>query len=191
MQILLVFAGFIVLLLLRGSGEKTSIVGINRCDDLDWVLLALLVAFMIAMTAIAFFVQKHDFETKKKVHWHFLPGDYHFSFKTAVVFPVCGLIFSFTMFSTLCSTIISFLFRNMPRDYFLAGLIFSLIGSVPGIYLQSHVSKLTGRNQYSMMGFNLVIFACLVSITAYQSYILVLKEQNGLSLFKRNSYCIV
>lgn len=154
-----------------------------------------------------------------------MPGDYHFSLKSAIVFPISGLLFSFTaillgftpaffyitillqfelqppvvtytnacltMFSTLCSTIISFLFRNMPRDYFLAGLIFSLIGAVPGIYLQSHVSKLTGRNQYSMMGFNIVIFACLVSITAYQSYILVQKEQNGVPLFKRNAYCII
>jgi hypothetical protein len=205
-----VLSGFIVLLLLRGSGDKTSVVGIDRCEPLDWGLLAILIAFMITMTLVAFLVQKRDFELKKQVHWNFLPGDYHFSLKTAIVFPIAGLLFAFTaillgftpaflyitillefqlqpsvvtytnasltMFSTLCSTIISFLFKTMPKDYFLAGLIFSLIGSIPGIYLQSHVSKLTGRNQYSMMGFNTVIFACLVSITTYQSYMLVQKE---------------
>lgn len=55
-QILCVFAGFVIILLLRGSGDKTSIVGVDRCEPLDWGLLALLIVFMLIMTLIAFLV---------------------------------------------------------------------------------------------------------------------------------------
>lgn len=201
--------GFVVLLLLRGAGDKVSVIGVKRCDGLDWGLLSILIVYQLIMTVIAIKTQKTDFELKKNINWKFYPGDYQYTLKSAVVFPICGLLFSFiaillgftpaflyitlllqfemappvvtytnaclTMFSTLCSTIINFLFRFMPMDYFLIGLVLNLIGSVPGIYLQAYIAKLTGRAQYSMMGFNAVIFICLVSITIYQAWILVQK----------------
>lgn len=170
-QILIVLAGFITILILRGPGDKSSVVGIDRCEPLDWGLLAILIAFMLTMTTVAFLVQKQDFELKKQVHWNFLPGDFQFSFKSAIVFPIAGLLFAFSaillgftpaffyvtillyyelfpqvvtytnaglsMLSTLCSTIVSFIFLTMPKDYFVAGLIFSLVGSIPGIYIQA------------------------------------------------------
>jgi lysylphosphatidylglycerol synthetase-like protein (DUF2156 family) len=222
-QVFFVLLGFIVLLLLRGAGDKLSVIGVKRCDGLDWGLLSILIVYQSIMTVIAIYTQKSDYELRKSINWKFYPGDYQYAFKTALVFPLCGLIFSFlaillgftpaflyitlllqfemappvvtytnaclTMFSTLCSTIINFLFRYMPYDYFLIGVVLNLIGSVPGIYLQAYIAGLTGKAQYSMMGFNLVIFFCLVSITVYQAWVIVQKEENGYPLFKRNPYC--
>lgn len=94
-----------------------------------------------------------------------------------------------TMFSTFVSTVITFLFKTMPIDYFLTGLVLSLIGSIPGIWLQAFVAQKTGKSQYSMMGFNLVILACLVAVTAYNSYVLFLKDQDGKQLWKATPYC--
>jgi uncharacterized membrane protein YfcA len=218
-----VLAGFIVLMLLRGAGDTTSIVGVQRCDALDWTLLILLILFELVMTFVAILVDKRDYELKKELNWKFYPGDYHFNWRNVWVFPVCALGFSFTaillgftpaflyitmllqfelpppvvvytnacltMFSTFCSTVIAFLFGTMPIDYFVIGLICSLVGSIPGIYLQAYVAQKTGKSQYSMMGFNLIILACLVSITAYQSYVLVMKNADGKNLWNSRPYC--
>jgi uncharacterized membrane protein YfcA len=212
-QLFFVLAVFVILMLFRGAGDTVSVVGIKRCDPLDWTLLAILIVFEFVMTLVAIFMEKRDYEIKKAVNWEFYAGDYKFDFKNVWVFPACALVFSFTaillgftpaflyitmllqfelpppvvvytnacltMFSTLCSTIIAFLFKTMPIDYFVTGLILSLIGAIPGIWLQSFVAQKTGKAQYSMMGFNTVILACLVAITAYNSYILVLKEKDN------------
>lgn len=55
----------------------------------------------------------------------------------------------------------------MPYDYFLADAIVTIIGTIIGILLQKWVVRKTGKTQYSMMGFNFVIFVSLVSIGAY------------------------
>jgi uncharacterized membrane protein YfcA len=94
-----------------------------------------------------------------------------------------------TMFSCLCSTSINFIFRYIPPGYALAGLICSAIGSIPGIYLQGYVHRLTGKAQYSMVGFNIVIFLCLTIVTAYQAWVLVQKQNNGLPLINHTAYC--
>jgi uncharacterized membrane protein YccC len=50
------------------------------------------------------------------------------------------------MMTTLCSVTLSIIFKSMPYDYFLASLISSLIGAVPGILLQYYVIGLTKRS---------------------------------------------
>jgi len=75
-QIIMVIAGFVVLLLLRGAGDTLSIVGIKRCDPLDWTLLGILIIFQIGMTFVAMAVDKRVYELKKSVNWEFFPGDY-------------------------------------------------------------------------------------------------------------------
>jgi hypothetical protein len=72
----MVIAGFVVLLLLRGAGDTLSIVGIKRCDPLDWTLFGILIIFQIGMTFVAMAVDKRDYELKKSVNWEFFPGDY-------------------------------------------------------------------------------------------------------------------
>ena len=44
----------IILTLLRGPGNKNSVIGVKRCDKLDWVLLALLfiISIMLTLTAV-------------------------------------------------------------------------------------------------------------------------------------------
>jgi hypothetical protein len=44
-QVFVTLAVFVVLIWLRGSGDKKSVVGIVRCMDMDWGLLAILIVF--------------------------------------------------------------------------------------------------------------------------------------------------
>jgi len=48
--------GFVVLMLLRGGGEKSSIIEVDRCEDLYWVLGALLIAYGSVMSAVSIFI---------------------------------------------------------------------------------------------------------------------------------------
>ena len=57
--------GFVVLLLLRGAGDKRSIIGVKRCDRLEWGLLSILIAENV------YFRVDHDwnryFDTKERL----------------------------------------------------------------------------------------------------------------------------
>lgn len=91
--------------------------------------------------------------------------------------------------STFSGTILNMIFGRMPYDYFLADAIVTTIGTIIGIYLQKLVVRKTGKTQYSMMGFNFVIFVSLISIGAYQSVILTQKHKAGVDIFKAPDYC--
>jgi len=68
--------GFIILTLLRGSGEKSSIVNVDRCEGMYWGFGAILIGYGIIMSIWAVFVQKQTYELKKSVNWEFFNGDY-------------------------------------------------------------------------------------------------------------------
>jgi hypothetical protein len=52
-------------MLLRGSGEKTSLAKVDRCEGLYWGLGAKLIAYGLFMSAFAIFVQKETYDLKK------------------------------------------------------------------------------------------------------------------------------
>ena len=81
-----------------------------------------------------------------------------------------------SFFSTFCSVVLSLLFRSYAYDYLLASVIGSIIGSIPGILLQDYITFKTKSAVFTLTGFNLVVLSCLVSITAYQAFLIDLKE---------------
>ena len=46
------------MVLLRGAGDRVSIVGVKRCDDMDYGLLGILFFYQLVMTAVAIYVAK-------------------------------------------------------------------------------------------------------------------------------------
>ena len=56
LQLLVSMIGFVVLMLLRGGGEKSSIIEVDRCEGLYWVLGALLIAYGSVMSAVSIFI---------------------------------------------------------------------------------------------------------------------------------------
>jgi hypothetical protein len=101
-------------MLLRGSGEKSSIAKVDRCEGLYWGLGAILIGYGIFMSAVAGFVQKQTYDLKKSVNWQFLPGDYKFTWGSAIFFPIAGLIFAFS----------AILFGFSPAFYFIPVLLY-------------------------------------------------------------------
>ena len=97
-----------------------------------------------------------------------------------------GLI---TLYSTLASTTTNFLFKRMPIDYFLMILIFTNVAAFTGIKIQNWIKQKTGKNMYSMMGYNFQIFACLLTVVCYQSYILKEKIKDGYDIQKAYHWC--
>ena len=114
LQILVAAIGFVIVMLLRGSGEKSSIVKVDRCEGLYWGLGAILIAYGMFMSAVAIFVQKQTYDIKNSVNWQFLPGDYKFTWGSAICFPIAGFIFSFS----------AILFGFTPAFYYIAFLLY-------------------------------------------------------------------
>jgi len=65
-------------LLLRGSGE-TSIIGVKRCDPLDWILFAGLQAACFIMTTLGILLAKREYMCKVYCKYEFTPGDFQAS----------------------------------------------------------------------------------------------------------------
>lgn len=88
--------GFVLIMLFKGSGVDKSFVGIEKCDAMYWSLYGFLVLFGLCMSVVSVLIQKHEYELKKRIGWRFTPCDYKHSLKSALGFPLCAFIFSFT-----------------------------------------------------------------------------------------------
>lgn len=84
-----------IILLFKGPGHKPSIIGVERCDPVHWTLFAIMFVFAFIMTAIAVWVQKHDYETKQLIRWQFTPCDFKYSLTSAIKFPAFAFISTF------------------------------------------------------------------------------------------------
>lgn len=81
------------------------------------------------------------------------------------------------------------IFKRMPWDYFGMDVIFTILGTLTGIFLQGYIRRKTGKTMYSLAAFNFVILGSLCMITGYQASILVIKVGEGKSILKAPSFC--
>jgi uncharacterized membrane protein YfcA len=116
-QIIVTFIGFVLILLFKGPGHKPSVVGVKRCDDTDWGLLATMIIFAFIMTAVSIIIQKHDYELKKKIEWHFTPCDYKYTLASAIKFA------AFAFISTFLAILVGF----TPAFFYVPVLIMNLL----------------------------------------------------------------
>jgi len=93
------------------------------------------------------------------------------------------------LFATMCATLLNLIFKRMPLNYFWLVIVLTIGGTAVGIFMQGMVMRKTGKFYYSMTGFNLVILTLLATITSYQSYVLVLKQQAGVPISRLPSFC--
>ena len=69
----------IVCMLLRGPDGKESIVGVERCDALDYVFLLTVIVEAIILTSIAFNITSSEYDRKEKCGYKFVKGDVKFT----------------------------------------------------------------------------------------------------------------
>lgn len=95
-HIAVTFIGYLIIILFKGPGNKESVVGLKRCDDGWWGLFAALFIFGFLMTAVAIFMQRQEYLTKKAINWTFSPDDYHYEgVMSAIPFAIFGFISTF------------------------------------------------------------------------------------------------
>ena len=82
----------ILVQVLRGSGSEPSVIGATRCTPIDWVLFASLLIFALAMTILAIFMQRREYEYKKKISYNFVPGDFKCTTWNAFKLPIYGFM---------------------------------------------------------------------------------------------------
>ena len=96
LQILGMIVGVLLILTLKGPGNKESVIGIKKCDPGDWGLLAALVIFALVMEFVAILVAKSEYEFKQQIGWQFTEDDYKYSLSTVWQYPVITFIGTFT-----------------------------------------------------------------------------------------------
>ena len=62
----------VILQLLRGPGSEPSIIGINRCDNLDWVLLTALILMCCLLTIAGCRMMQIEYESKEAAGYKFV-----------------------------------------------------------------------------------------------------------------------
>ena len=65
----------VIIQVLRGSGTKPSLIGVERCDALDWVLFSILILSGVILTYVALKVNFAEYEKKVKARYNFTKGD--------------------------------------------------------------------------------------------------------------------
>jgi hypothetical protein len=94
-----------------------------------------------------------------------------------------------SLYATGSATTLNFIFGRMPVDYFLMVLIFTIPSTMAGIYAQALVKQKTGKTLFSMIGFNVTIATCLITIVAFQGAQMKEKIADGLSILTASSWC--
>ena len=62
--------------LLRGPGDKPSLIGVSRCDDADFAFFGCLIGLGLVFTIIGRAVVVSEYEQKKSLGYKFVPGDF-------------------------------------------------------------------------------------------------------------------
>ena len=65
----------VVCMLLRGPSSKPSVIGVKRCDALDFILLGLVLVGAIIFTGIAIRTASTEYNRKVDSGYTFVPGD--------------------------------------------------------------------------------------------------------------------
>ena len=65
----------VVIQVLRGSGRKPSLIGVERCDALDWALFSILILSGVILTFVALKVNCAEYEKKVRAGYNFTKGD--------------------------------------------------------------------------------------------------------------------
>jgi uncharacterized membrane protein YfcA len=65
-----------VLTLLRGPGDEPSLIGVVRCDPMDWVLFSVLIALSVVVTVIVLVILRREYAEKKGAGYTFVVGDF-------------------------------------------------------------------------------------------------------------------
>ena len=80
-----------VVTLLRGDGNKPSIVGVSRCDPYEWALLATLVIVALILTVGTAIMLNREYHHKCDIDYKFVKGDFQCTIKNAIKLPLIAL----------------------------------------------------------------------------------------------------
>lgn len=81
----------IILGLLRGPSGIPSIIGVNRCDKLDFVFLFALLFSSIGLTCIGSMLVNSEYKRKEEAEYTFVKGEYKFTKRNTAYMVVISL----------------------------------------------------------------------------------------------------
>jgi len=80
----------------RGPGFAPSIIGVSRCDSLDFILLAVLVIASVILTLLGVMVNQKEYERKEACEgYDFVKGDVKYTNKNTRALIFIGLAAAF------------------------------------------------------------------------------------------------
>ena len=69
----------VICMKLRGPAGKPSIIGVKRCDGLDFVFLSIILVGAIVLTVIAIIITQTEYKAKEEAGYKFVKGDVKFT----------------------------------------------------------------------------------------------------------------
>ena len=77
--------------LLRGQGATPSLVGIQRCELIDWALFGILVVASACITLVAILHLRKEYAFKKSIGYPFVKGDFECTNRNAIILTSIGI----------------------------------------------------------------------------------------------------
>ena len=82
---------FTFIALLKGNGSNSPI-GVERCDELDWTLSAVLIVISSIFEIIAMIIVRQEYKKKIAANYNFIPGEFTGSDRDIIKYSILGLV---------------------------------------------------------------------------------------------------
>ena len=94
-----------------------------------------------------------------------------------------------TMLTSLSSTIVMALFGMINFKYWILMQLMTILGTVPGLYLQTCLVRRTGKTWITVCIIHGFLCFLLVSMASIQTIVVIHKTKEGTPLFEFKPYC--
>ena len=152
----------IVCMVLRGPGDKPSVVGIKPCDGPDFVALALVLVAAITMTYIAISFTREEHAEKVEAGYNFVKGDQTFQTCEIIRMIIIGLVGAFLAATCGISTGAIFFPVLIQLD------MHSAVASSTAMYLTMFTTLTATINALIIESVNVqyMLVLCLITVVA-------------------------
>jgi len=92
---LLMWAWLIILFVFKGNGRTESVVGVKKCDEIDWTIFGIFFAGAFIFLIIGALMNRHEQRQKEKLGYTFTAGDIDWTPKTITRISLLSILSGF------------------------------------------------------------------------------------------------
>lgn len=151
--ILVPFSSILIISLFRGSTEFKSVIGVERCNFMDFFLFGLEVLILLFFSFINILLLKKDYQTRRAYGYKFVRGDINWNNETILSFALLAFVVGIVTGVVGLSTEV--LFIPFYIQFGVAPSVAGVTSQFLGIFAALGAITVYGVNGYMLWGFGI------------------------------------